>query len=731
MKKFLALLLALTMVLAMAACGNNSTPATDATEAPTESSAPAETEAPSDVATAPALTGDYDADSAALYDYVLGDFYAAYQEATAVDEASEAWAKMALAEAKLLESGVLFPMTANGGRYAMGRVAPYTVTPVGWGLDQDRYHYYVVTEEFLKASDRAALKEKYSELKGTGEYRQAVIDYLTENGYHIKDNFNMQYATDPQTWDMMATSRAADSDAITYQTEMLMWYDGEGTQQPGLAESYTVSDDGLTYTFKLREGLIWTDSQGRKVGDVTADDFVAGFQHMMDAQGGLEFLVDGRVVGAHEYIAGQTTDMSTVGVKAVDDYTVEYTLEAPCRFFLSMLGYNPFAPMNRAFYESKGGKFGADFDSSAADYTYGTSPDNVAYCGPYLVTNATAENTIVYEANPNYWNADAVLVKTMTWRYNDGTDVTKAYNDALAGLNDSCALSTAVLEIAKADGNFDEYAYISDTGTTSYMGFLNVNRAVYANVSDETVAVSPKTDDQKAVTYAALLNRNFRNALMMGADRATYAAQRFGEDLKLNCLRNSYTPGNFLSLSEDVTVDINGASTTFPAGTYYGAIMQAQLDADGFPVTVWDPSANDGLGSSDGFDGWYNTENAKAYLQKAVEELAAQGVEVSKENPVTIDLPTFSGSETFNNMAVALKKSIEDSLDGYVVLNLVECATSTDWYNAGYYTDFGNEANYDLYDVSGWGPDYGDPTSYLDTFLPDYAGYMVKCIGLF
>ncbi len=731
MKKFLALLLALTMVLAMAACGNNSTPATDATEAPTESSAPAETEAPSDVATAPALTGDYDADSAALYDYVLGDFYAAYQEATAVDEASEAWAKMALAEAKLLESGVLFPMTANGGRYAIGRVAPYTVTPVGWGLDQDRYHYYVVTEEFLKASDRAALKEKYAELKGTGEYRQAVIDYLTENGYHIKDNFNMQYASDPQTWDMMATSRAADSDAITYQTEMLMWYDGEGTQQPGLAESYTVSDDGLTYTFKLREGLIWTDSQGRKVGDVTADDFVAGFQHMMDAQGGLEFLVDGRIVGAHEYIAGQTTDMSTVGVKAVDDYTVEYTLEAPCRFFLSMLGYNPFAPMNRAFYESKGGKFGADFDSSAADYTYGTSPDNVAYCGPYLVTNATAENTIVYEANPNYWNADAVLVKTMTWRYNDNTDVTKAYNDALNNLNDSCALTTAVLEIAKADGNFDEYAYISDTGTTSYMGFLNVNRAVYANVSDETVAVSPKTDDQKAVTYAALLNRNFRNALMMGADRATYAAQRFGEDLKLNCLRNSYTPGNFLSLSEDVTVDINGASTTFPAGTYYGAIMQAQLDADGFPVTVWDPSANDGLGSSDGFDGWYNPENAKAYLQKAVEELAAQGVEVSKENPVTIDLPTFSGSETFNNMAVALKKSIEDSLDGYVVLNLVECATSTDWYNAGYYTDFGNEANYDLYDVSGWGPDYGDPTSYLDTFLPDYAGYMVKCIGLF
>lgn len=86
--------------------------------------------------------------------------------------------------------------------------------------------------------------------------------------------------------------------------------------QPALAESYEVSDDGLTYTFHLRKGASWVDSQGRKIADVTADDFVAGMQHMMDAQGGLEYLIEGIIVNASQYTPGEVTDFSQVGVKS-------------------------------------------------------------------------------------------------------------------------------------------------------------------------------------------------------------------------------------------------------------------------------------------------------------------------------------------------------------------------------------------------------------------------------
>ncbi len=82
-------------------------------------------------------------------------------------------------------------------------------------------------------------------------------------------------------------------------------------------------------------------------------------------------------------------------------------------------------------------------------------------------------------------------------------------------------------------------------------------------------------------------------------------------------------------------------------------------------------------------------------------------------------------------MGQVYKKSVEDALGGKVIINLVECTSADEWYYTGYYTNYGYEANYDLFDLSGWGPDYGDPQTYLDTMLDEYAGYMAKCLGIY
>ena len=734
MKKFnkiVSLLLALVMVLSLAACGGKTTtPSTTAPVAATEATAAAEYVDPyADI------RDDYDALSEAIYNDVLGDFITAYDAGKAVtDNVSERYALMAIAEAKLLESATLMPLTAKGGNYAISRVAPYSYSSVLWGNDAQRYHNAIVTTEPIKTADRDELKALWAELKGTGTYAAEATKLLESKGYTIKDTYapGGKFSSDPKTWDILATSRAADAEAIVNTYDGLVEYDCENVMQPALAESWEVSDDGLTYTFHLRQGAKWVDSQGREVGEVKADDFVAGMQHMMDVMGGLEYLIEGIIVNASEYISGDVTDFAEVGVKAVDDYTVEYTLCQPTSFFMTMLGYNVFAPMSRSYYESKGGKFGADFDNSAASYTYGKTPSDIAYCGPYLVSNFTSENTIVFTANPAYWNKDNITIKTLTWLYNDGQDALKAYNDTISGVLDGAGLNASAAEQAKTDGVFDTLAYVSATDATTFSAFLNVNRAATSNVNDGSV-VSPKEGDEEAMTrtHAAFLNVHFRRAIMFALDRATYNAQTVGEDLKYASLVNTYTPGNFVSLEEDTTVDINGTATTSPAGTYYGAIVQAQIDADGLTIKVWDPEAEGGAGSSTQYDGWYNPDEAAAELATAVEELAAEGVEVSAENPIYMDLPYFSGSEAFGNRANALKKSIETVLGGAVIVNLVECVDSNAWYYAGYYTDAGYEANYDFYDVSGWGPDYGDPQTYLDTFLPDYSGYMVKCIGIF
>lgn len=729
LKRVLCALLALVMVLGFVGCKNNgddkTTPAPNNTNKPAESEVPATT-----VPTTELPTGDYNAMSAAIYDAQLGAFNTLYQAAKEETNVSKRYALMAQAEAKLLEAAVLIPGTTNGGNYGLSRVAKRSASTVLWGNDSDRFHNVLVTTELITAEDQTHLKAMWNEVRGTGTYTQKAIDYLTEKGYTLKNTYNMGYASDPKTWDALATSRSADSEAIVNTYDGLVEYDNENEIKPALAESWEVSEDGLTYTFHIRQGAKWVDAQGREVADVKADDFVAGMQHMLDAGGGLEYLVENIIVNALEYNTGDVTDFAEVGVKATDDNTVVYTLCQPTSYFITMLGYNVFAPMSRTYFESKGGVFGKDDYKTAVDagtMKYGQTVNDIAYCGPYTVTNHTAENTIVFQANPTYWNKDNITIKTLTWKFNDGKDPTKAYEDTKAGTLDGCGLSSASLEACKADGNFEKYCTVSDTDATSFVLFLNLNRNAYANFNDETKAVSTMTDDQKKRTDVAMLNVHFRRAIGMGLDIATYNGQVVGEELKLNSVRNSYTPGNFVALEEDVTVEINGESKTFAKGTYYGEIMQAQIDADGVKIKVWDAENQ----TSDGFAGWHNPANAYEELQQAITELKEFGVEISKDNPIVMDLPYYSGADIYTNRAQTLKQSVEEALQGCVVVNLVSCADAQEWYYAGYYTESGKDANYTLYDVSGWGPDYGDPATYLDTMLGDGAGYMAKCLGLF
>lgn len=755
-KRMLALLLAaLMLVSVLAACGGDSgspssseqsssseesSSETESSEAGDDTSDPEEGE--TGEWTPPSIDSeDYDEISAYYYDYNVGEFYETYEHATEeVMDLNKRWAEEAIAEAKLMETGMFQPTTCDGGQYAFGRIAPGSTTTNGWGSDNERYQYSIVTEEILKTEDRDALKELLNEKRGTGEYRAEAQKYLTDKGYHLKDSYNITFTELPTTWDMMATSKAADTVPVLGTRDSLLYYDGENREVPALAESYEASEDGLTYTFHIRKGVKWVDSQGREVGDLTAQDWVAGLQHLCDAGDGIQSLFVGVVEGIEDYINGDETDFSKVGIEATDDHTLVYHLEKPVPYFTSMLHYGLSLPLCTSFYTSQGGAFGEDFDPGAENYTYGTSPETIAYCGPFLITNATAGNSINYVANPAYWDAENVTLKAMARLYNDGSDVTKNYSDLKAGITDQSTLNSSTLELAKSekmDGDegtiFDTYAYVTATGVTSYINFMNVNRQTWANARDNTEAVSAQTEEDKERTHLAMNNVHFRRALCFAVDRTTWNAQGVGEELAALSVRNSYTPATFVSLTEDTTVTINGEEVTFPAGTDYGEIMQAQIDADGVKITVYkkDSSAENGKGTGDGFDGWYSPENAVEELNIAIEELSKHGVTIDESNPIQVDLPFASNSTVYTNKANAYKQSVEASLGGKVIVNLIDCPSYEVWYYCGYNTNDGSEANYDMYDLSGWSPDFMDPCSYIDTFLPEYNGFMTKCIGVY
>ncbi|MBO4884067.1 MAG: peptide ABC transporter substrate-binding protein [Clostridia bacterium] len=657
------------------------------------------------------------ADDEDVYEEVLGDFEALMEAAEAAEDLDTRFILEAQAEAYLLGSATFIPTTTRGGVYNLRHGAFRSGPYANWGNDSDRYFSLVLVNELVTKEDYEATKEIWTKaVAGEGEYNAA--EYLADKGYTKANDYKLTFATAPATLDWLSTSMQADTEVTVQTVDGLVQYSNLGVMEPKLATSWEVSEDGLTYTFHLRDDAKWYTSEGAEYAPVVAGDFVAGFHHMLDANGGLEWLVEGIVKGASEYLNGGAWE--DVGYEAPDDTTLVITLEAPTSYFMTMLTYSCFLPICEDWYLSHGGVFGRDEYAEASTdtsaYTFGKNTDvsSQVYCGPFLLKKLVTDSEIVVEKNPAYYDADKVTLDSVRWIYDDGSNPVQLYNDVVAGVytfNMTLREANGTLAMAKEDGNFDKCAVIADTQSTTFFGGLNVNRGTFELASG--AMKSPKTEQQKIDTQTALMNINFRKAFLHAFDRGTYNAVANGEDLKYTSLRNMYTHPEFVQLAADAE-DADG--NKFPAGTMYGALVQFYLD-----------QMDAHIKTEDGIDGWYDPDYARECLATAKEEL---GDSVSW--PIQIDVEYLSTNANNTAQAQAVKQVIEDCLGAEnVQINLIEATTTDDFYASGYRAANGEAGNFDFFYGSGWGPDYGDPNTYLNTMLGGGAGYMTKVLGLF
>lgn len=514
--------------------------------------------------------------------------------------------------------------------------------------------------------------------------------------YTGPDTFSMIANFDITTLDYVYNNKSSNGDYVNNFVEGLLTQDNHGKLVPGMASEWSCNDDASEWTFTIRDDAVWSTSAGEEYDAVTAEDFVTGLKHAVDSKSETLGLVADLIVGLREYSNG-TGKWEDVGIKA-DGNQLTYTLTGPCGYFDGMTTYTILWPINAEFLESKGSDFGA------------VEPDSILYNGCYILSSLVPAQEVRFDANPNYYDAKNVFVQHVVVTYSDGKDPAQQFNMFVNGEVTSTTVNQSLPEVvAKAAELYPDNQYKSMTTATSYWGAFNWDRQMYALYNDPSVSTTSKTDAQKADAKAAILNADFRRAVYAAYSAHAVEAITLGEEHADGVIRNTLVPYTFQTTSD---------------GRTYGSIVEkyaAELVAD-----------YEGIDLNDGHDAWYNPELAKTFAERAKEAL---GDSVS-EWPIHIDVPVYAASENQKNMQLAMKKSVEDAIGDYAVIDLQFLeGNSSVYYSSFYNMPTGEENSIDLVFGAGWGPDYGDPLTYLHCFdihdgdMLNYSGINIESQG--
>ena len=482
-----------------------------------------------------------------------------------------------------------------------------------------------------------------------------------------------------ETFNILYTQRAEDGENLTSLVDGLLESNPKGELVPCIAEEWGTEDGGLTWTFKLREGVKWVDMNGQEKADCNAQDFATGLEWVLNfykndssnttmpiemIKGASEYYEYTKTLSEEEakaLTAGEGSKFrEMVGLETPDDYTVIYHCITEKPYFDSLASYVALYPMAQGMVDELGG----------ADAVRSMNNENMWYNGCYTMTSYIQGNEKIFTKNPMYWDTEAKLFDTVTVKMVESNDV--AFQLYQTGDVDYVQLGEAQVNTIAKDANneFHDYLVPDVPSHFSYQMQFNYNK----NKEDGT----PDTNWNTAIA-----NEAFRLSWYYGIDFTNYW-KRVNAINPMSCENNFYTMKGLVYTSD---------------GTDYTDLVRKEMgmtDENGTtPIRL-------------------DAEKAEQYKQQAIEELTAQGVTF----PVEADFYISASSQTALDSANVLAQVFSDCLgDDYVKLNIKTYIQSSR-----------NEVSVPhlhSFMINGWGADYGDPQNYLGqmTYGEDNAYY--------
>lgn len=489
-----------------------------------------------------------------------------------------------------------------------------------------------------------------------------------ENENEIKDLVLPVLATrEMETFDILYSQTFSDFENLTNLTDPLLEVDTHGKLVPCIADEWGTEDNGLNWTFHIREGVKWVDVNANEKADVTSYDFATGMEWVLnyyknDAShtsqpieliaGAKEYYEYTKSLTKEEAYALDASEDSKfqemVGIKTPDANTIVYTCTGEKPYFDSLATWAGMYPRSQAMVDELG-----------VDGVKSMDNETMWYNGCYLMTSYIQGNEKVYTKNPTYWDKDCKLFDTVTFKMVESSDV--AFQLYQTGEVDSVGLSESNLNTIynNPDNEFHDYLVENLPDKYSYQIRFNYNK----NNEDGT----PDTN-----WNIAAANEAFRLSWYYGLDLKDYY-KRSNQIDPLSCESEYYCMKGFIYTSD---------------GTDYTELVRKELglpEPNGETMTRLD------------------ADKAAQYKQQAIEELTAAGVTF----PVSIDYYISGSNQTSLDSANVLAQCFSNSLgDDYVKLNIktyIKSSTQEVLNPRLQSATFGY----------GWGADYGDPQNYL------------------
>ena len=363
---------------------------------------------------------------------VVKEYFALVEAAKAITNDTEArYTAFAEAEAYLIEHALAVPYGTSVSAFAVSKLNPFEGQSAPFGVSNLRYKGQHLLDNYLSMD----------------EYNAAAAGAELTN-YTDTDNdvYRVLYSGELTTLNYLTTSNGNEQRIGANLIDTLVEYNNKGEIQPSLATEWSYDADSLTWSFQLRDNATWVNTAGEVVANVTANDFVDAMKYILDPAMGSSTvsLVFGIIKNAEEYYnymtmlenaqAGVVEEDGTtyaadengvvtvtpaegeaytvepvsfedVGVKAADDYTLQYTLEGEVPYFVSMMTYVVFMPAYGPMLAEQG-------------TAYATSEDTMLYNGAFYISKYEPQQTLVLSKNTNNWDAEHVYLEAIERIYN-------------------------------------------------------------------------------------------------------------------------------------------------------------------------------------------------------------------------------------------------------------------------------------------------------------------------